>query len=130
MKGKFLMVLALGIGVSTLSLPLLAHHGNAAYDYAATKTVKGTVTEWTWRNPHCLLKLDNKDDKGNITHWILEASSPVDMLHAGWAATTFMPGDDVTVDIMPTKDGVSVGRIRRVVLPDGKVLVAGGRYTL
>jgi hypothetical protein len=129
-KGKFLTTFVLVLAISIVSLPLLAHHGNAAYDYAATKTVKGTVTEWTWRNPHCLLKLDNTDDKGNITHWILEASSPVDMLHAGWAATTFKSGDEVTVDIMPTKDGVTVGRIRRVVLPDGKVLVAGGRYTL
>jgi hypothetical protein len=129
-KGKFLTTFVLVLAISIVSLPLLAHHGNAAYDYAATKTVKGTVTEWTWRNPHCLLKLDNTDDKGNITHWILEASSPVDMLHAGWAATTFKSGDEVTVDLMPTKDGVTVGRIRRVVLPDGKVLVAGGRYTL
>ena len=130
MKGKFLMVLALGIGVSTLSLPLLAHHGNAAYDYTATKTVKGTVTEWTWANPHCFLWLDSKDEKGDTTHWVLEASSPVDMRRAGWTATTFKSGDELTVDIMPTKNGAAVGRIRRVVLPDGKVLVAGGRYTL
>ena len=53
MKGKLLIGIALGIGVSILSLPLLAHHGNAAYDYSATKTMKGTVTEWTWANPHC-----------------------------------------------------------------------------
>jgi len=124
------MVLALGIGVSTLSLPLLAHHGNAAYDYTATKTVKGTVTEWTWANPHCFLWLDSKDEKGDTTHWVLEASSPVDMRRAGWTATTFKSGDELTVDIMPTKNGAAVGRIRRVVLPDGKVLVAGGRYTL
>lgn len=130
MKGKFLMVLALGIGVSALCLPLLAHHGNAAYDYTATKTVKGTVTDWTWANPHCFLWLDSKDETGNTTHWVLEASSPVDMRRAGWAATTFKSGDEVTVDIMPAKNGATVGRIRRVVLPDGKVFVAGGRYTL
>ena len=130
MKGKFLMVLALGIGVSTFSLPLLAHHGNAAYDYTATKTVKGTVTDWTWANPHCFLWLDSKDENGSATHWVLEASSPVDMRRAGWTATTFKSGDEVTVDIMPAKNGATVGRIRRVVLPDGKVLAAGGRYTL
>jgi hypothetical protein len=124
------MVLALGIGVSALCLPLLAHHGNAAYDYTATKTVKGTVTDWTWANPHCFLWLDSKDETGNTTHWVLEASSPVDMRRAGWAATTFKSGDEVTVDIMPAKNGATVGRIRRVVLPDGKVFVAGGRYTL
>jgi hypothetical protein len=120
------MILALGICVSTVSLPLLAHHGNAAYDYTATKT----VTEWTWANPHCFLWLDSKDEKGDTAHWVLEASSPVDMRRAGWTATTFKSGDEITVDIMPTKNGATVGRIRRVVLGDGKVLVAGGRYTL
>lgn len=112
------------------SVSLLAHHGNAAYDYAATKTLKGTVTGWTWVNPHCILKLDTKDDSGDATHWVLETGSPVDMLHAGFTATIFKSGDEVTVDIMPTKNGAPVGRIRRVVLSDGKVLAAGGRYTL
>jgi hypothetical protein len=122
-------VLLLAFGLFS-SNPLLAHHGNAAYDYATTKTVKGIATEWVWSNPHCLLKVDSKDDKGNITHWIFETSSPVDMLHAGWAATSVKPGDAVTVDIMPTKNGTPVGRIRRVVLADGTVLVATSRYTL
>jgi hypothetical protein len=112
------------------STPLLAHHGNAAYDYAATKTVKGIVTEWTWSNPHCLLKVDSKDDKGNVTHWIFETNSPVDLLHAGWTSTSVKPGDEVTVDLMPTKNGAPVGRVRKVVLADGTVLTAGGRYTL
>jgi hypothetical protein len=129
-KGKLLICVALGIGLSMLSLPLLAHHGNAAYDYSATKTMKGAVTEWTWANPHCFLWLDTKDENGNITHWVLEASSPVDMRRAGWAATTFKAGDEVTVDVMPAKNGANVGRIRRVVLPDGKVLVSAGRFTL
>jgi hypothetical protein len=112
------------------SAPLLAHHGNAAYDYEATKTLKGTVTDWTWSNPHCILKLDVKDEKGEVTHWILETNSPVDMLRIGWTATSLKPGDEISVDIMPTKNGAPVGRVRKVILPDGKVLAVGGRYTL
>jgi hypothetical protein len=129
MRRKLLPVLFTLFGLLS-SFPLFAHHGNASYDYTATKTIKGIVTEWVWSNPHCLLKLDSKDDKGNLTHWIIEASSPVDLLHAGWTATDLKPGDEVTVDIMPTKSGAPVGRIRRLVLADGRVLVSGGRYTL
>lgn len=129
MKKKLSLGLLIAFGLFGTA-PLLAHHGNASYDYEATKTVKGTVMEWIWSNPHCLLKLDSKDDKGNVTHWVFETNSPVDMLHAGWAAAQLKPGDEITVDIMPTKDGAPVGRIRRVILADGKVLPAGGRYTL
>ena len=121
----FLVIFAL---ISAFPMP--AHHGNSAYDYAATKTVKGTVTEWTWANPHCFLWLDSKDESGNTTHWVLEANSPVDLRRTGWTATTLKAGDEVTVDVMPAKNGAAVGRIRRVVLPDGKVLVTTGRYTL
>jgi len=112
------------------SAPLLAHHGNSAYEYSATKTVKGTVTEWTWANPHCYLSLDSKEENGNITHWVLEANSPIDMRRTGWAATTLKPGDEITVDVMPAKNGAAIGRIRRVVFPDGKVMVTTGRYSL
>jgi len=128
MRNKLLPTLFVAFGLS--SLPVLAHHGNAAYDYAATKTVKGIVTEWTWSNPHCLLKVDSKDDKGNVMHWIFETNSPVDLQHAGWTSTSVKPGDEVTADVMPAKNGTPVGRIRKVVLADGIVLSAGGRYTL
>ena len=129
MKQK-LLVAALVAFSLLCSVPLNAHHGNSSYDYTATKTLKGIVTEWTWSNPHCLLKLDSKDEKGNVTHWVFEASSPVDLLHAGWTATEIKPGDELTVDIMPTKTGTSSGRIRRVVLADGRALVSGGRNAL
>lgn len=129
MKNKSLLGLLTVFGLLG-SFPVFAHHGNAAYDYAATKTVKGIVTEWVWSNPHCLLKVDSKDDKGSVTHWVFETSSPVDMLRVGWTATVVKTGDEVSVDIMPTKNGTPVGRIRKVVLPDGTVLTATNRYTL
>jgi hypothetical protein len=47
-----------------VSVPLAAHHGNAAFDTGKKLTVKGTVTEWTWGNPHIYLKFDMRDDWG------------------------------------------------------------------
>jgi len=63
------MVLALGIGVSILSLPLLAHHGDAAYDMGKNITIKGTITQWIWANPHVILQLDVTDDRGQVVQW-------------------------------------------------------------
>jgi len=107
-----------------VSTPLFAHHGNAAYDYEKTVTLKGTVTDWVWANPHSWLKMDATDDKGNVQHWILEGyvANVQGDTETEWRKTTLKPGDPVTVDIMPTKNGSAVVRIRRVVLADGRVI--------
>jgi len=127
MRTSILVVLAC---LYAVSVPAFAHHGNASYDYEKTVTLKGTVTQWLWSNPHCLLKFDVKDDKGNVEHWVSEASSPVDMLRIGWSSTALKPGDEITIDVMPSKNGVPVGRIRQVTLSDGTVLKATTRTTI
>jgi hypothetical protein len=63
-----------------------------------------------------------------IEHWVTEASSPVDMLRIGWSSSALKPGDEITIDVMPSKNGTTVGRIRQVTLSDGTVLKATTRY--
>ncbi|HXP81954.1 MAG TPA: DUF6152 family protein [Verrucomicrobiae bacterium] len=130
MRKTFLSILFLLVGVFTVSAPVFAHHGNASYDYEKTITLKGTVTQWLWANPHCLLKFDVKDDKGEVQHWVTEASGPVDMLRIGWSSTALKTGDEITIDLMPSKNGTPVGRIRQVTLSDGTVLKATTRNTI
>ena len=122
MKSKFLVVLALGIGVSIFSPPLLAHHGNAAYDTGKSITVKGTVTRWVWSNPHCILQLDVPDDHGQVVQWTTETENPTSMTHYGWTVQSLKVGDQVSVTVMPVKNGRPVGRIIEVVLPNGQKL--------
>ena len=122
MKGKFLMVVAVGMGVSILSIPLLAHHGNAAYDTGKNITLKGTVTQWYWANPHCVLRLDVTDDRGQAVQWAAETENPSSMIHYGWTKQSMKPGDQVTVTVLPVKNGNPVGRILEVVLPNGQRL--------
>ena len=93
-----------------ISVPLFAHHGNASYDATKTVTVKGTVTDYIWSNPHVLLKLDAKDDKGKTQHWIIEAQNPLSQTEVGWTKDTFKPGDKVVVEVIQAKDGLPVGR--------------------
>jgi len=122
MKGKLLISVVLGIGFSIVSLPLFAHHGNAAYDTAKSITVKGTVTRWVWSNPHCILQLDVTDDQGQVVQWITETENPTSMTHYGWTMQSLKLGDQVTVTVIPVKNGRPVGRIIEVVLPNGQKL--------
>jgi hypothetical protein len=107
-KVRFSIVCALAVGVLIVSVPLFAHHGNASYDTAKTVTVKGTVTDYVWANPHVFVKLDAKDDSGNAVHWIVEGQNPVSMMAIGWTKNTFKPGDEVEIDAMQAKNGNSV----------------------
>ena len=110
-----------------ISIPLFAHHGNAGYN-SKEVTVKGTVTQWLWTNPHTFLKFDATDDKGNVVHWIGEWNAPSTLVNFGFTAKTFKPGQQVTVTLSGmSKDGSLVGRLKSVVLPDGTVMAEDER---
>jgi hypothetical protein len=111
-----------------VSVPLFAHHGTAAYDTDKKITLKATVTEWFWANPHCFLKFDAKDDKGNPAHWATETSNPSDMVNLGWSKDTFKPGDVITVTFIPVKNGNPIGRVESVVLANGQTLSARVKF--
>jgi len=113
-------------GVLAISATLVAHHGGASFDTTRELTLKGSVTEWIWANPHCFLKFDAKDDTGTVRNWAVEVSNPTDMTRLGWARTSFKGGDEVTVTLQPVKSGAPVGRLRSVVLPNGQTLASGG----
>ena len=97
------------VGLLAVSVPLLAHHGNASYDATKTVMVKGTVTDYVWSNPHVFIKLDGKDDSGNTVHWIIEGQNPVSMRQIGWTKDTFKTGDEVEIEAMLAKNGTPVG---------------------
>jgi hypothetical protein len=99
------------LALIALSLPLFAHHGTAVYYTSKTVTVKGTVAEYVWANPHVYVKVDAKDDSGNMVRWTLEAQNPVTETDLGWSKHTFKPGDDVEIDVKPAKNGRPIGSI-------------------
>ena len=122
MKGLYRLILAVGIGVSILGAPLFAHHGNIAYDTEKKVTVKGTVTQLIWSNPHCMLQFDVTDESGQVVHWIAETENPSTMSRNGWTEKSFKAGDPVTVTVLPLKNGRPIGRIVEVVSANGERL--------
>ena len=126
MRSLFSGVALSAVGLLVVSVPLFAHHGAASFDTSKELTLKGTVVEWIWANPHCFLKFDAKDDTGTVRTWVVETQNPTDMTRRGWARTSFKAGDEVTVTLQPVKSGAPVGRIRGVVLANGQTLGTGG----
>jgi hypothetical protein len=125
MRSKVMAVFALALGGVTFSVPLLAHHGTAAFENEKKITLKGTVAEWLWSNPHCLLQVDVKGDDGKVVRWVGETQNPVSMTNVGWSKAAIKAGDDVTVVMLPVKNGMPLGRLVSVALPNGKTLISG-----
>jgi hypothetical protein len=89
-----------------VSNPLLAHHSQAVYDEEKLVTITGVVTKFEWINPHVVVHLEVKDDKGNTDEWVAFSGSPAMQLReAGWNSEQFKPGETVTIKGFPQKDG-------------------------
>lgn len=111
MRNKLGAIFPAMLGLLVVSVPLSAHHGTAVYDTSRIVTVKGTVVEFVWSNPHVFVKVDTKDENGNIVRWDLEAQNPITETDLGWTKNTFKPGDEVELDVEPAKNGRHVGSI-------------------
>ena len=122
MKKAVMRMLGVAVGLVLVSVPLLAHHGAAQFDVGKKVTVKGAVTEWFWSNPHCFLRFDAAGADGQVVHWAVETQSGPNILPQGFSKQTFKVGDEVTVTLEPVKNGRPMGRLLRVVLPDGSAL--------
>ena len=99
-----------------------AHHGSSNYDLSKSVSVKGTITEFNFINPHSAIHLQAKDDKGNDEQWLIEADSPNNLARAGWTRESLKPGDQVTIVGNRLKDGSKVMRLQKVIFSDGKEL--------
>jgi hypothetical protein len=132
MRIGFLLVLAAGLMLP--AVPGFAHHGTGvSYDASKPVTLKGTVTEFRYANPHPQLYFDVTDDKGKVVHWSGEFyPNPAQLIQGGWgrkrSETALAYGMKVTVTLAPSRAGTPVGAILTLLNDKGEVLmgVAGG----
>ena len=118
-----LVLFAVAVGL-LMSVPLAAHHGSAAFDVGKKVTLKGTVKEWAYLNPHCLLTLEVTGDDGKIVQWVVETQAPNVVFPVGYRKDSFKAGDQVTIVVEPVKNGRPIGRILQATLANGKTLGA------
>ena len=124
MKFKHSAILAAAVGLLTIVGPIFAHHGTAAYDTTQETMVKGTVTDFQFINPHTLIFLDVKNDKGDVEHWQVDAQSPNQLTRDGWTKNSLKPGDQIAVTGFRAKNHSNILRFLKVVLPSGREIKA------
>jgi Family of unknown function (DUF6152) len=117
--------------VALLAVQAEAHHSFAMFDQEKTITVSGALKEFEFTNPHCWLHVNVVDPStGKAVEWAFEMGSVGQIAAQGWKADTVKPGDKITVDAHPMKDGSRGGQYQGAKLSDGRTFKqppAGGR---
>jgi Family of unknown function (DUF6152) len=116
------VVLALIFG----AVPASAHH-SWPVNMSRLVTVKGTVSEFAWENPHPMITLEVRTDDGRMEKWLVGGPAINRMEANGWTKTTVKPGDVLTGIGYQFADGQKIIRLERVVMPDGRELRLYGR---
>src|SRR5690242_15150806 len=107
-----------------------AHHSGVMFDNQKEVTLKGTIKEFTFENPHVSIIISVPDQKGGSMDWNFEAASVRGMAQAGWRRSTVKFGDSITLIGRPLRDGRPGAQLVRAILADGTVLKSnlGGNY--
>ena len=117
---------ALILVVGLLSAPVLSAHHSWPISRSKLVTVKGTVTAFTWTNPHPMISLDVRGENGQIEKWSVGGPAIIRMSASGWTSATVKPGDVITGIGYQFADGAKIVRLEKVVLANGKELSVYG----
>lgn len=113
-----LVLAAFGVLASTAAL---AHHSFAVFfdNDQGLVTVRGKVTEFTFRNPHGIIRVEVKEPSGSTVEWKAETNSPSVLERRGWKKDSLKPGDEIVLEGWKARDGARYMRMRKVTKADG-----------
>ncbi|HET9942836.1 MAG TPA: DUF6152 family protein [Terriglobia bacterium] len=117
-----------GLVFSTIGLPvmcvmLFAHHSTVAYSEKPIVLRNATIANVLWASPHIVLTFNVSETSGTVSSWSVETGSPGSVARVGWKRNSVKPNDKVTIELYPARNGAHVGRLRKVIFPDGRELV-------
>jgi hypothetical protein len=107
----------------SIALPALAHHSFAMFDQTKQVSLKGTVKEFQWTNPHAFIHVEITAEGGTKETWDIELNSPNNLKRQGWSSSSVKVGDKVTLVANPLRDLAHKGGLFvAVTLADGTIL--------
>jgi hypothetical protein len=101
------------ISLTFVSATSAHHSAAAAYEADASITIRGTVLEFRWTNPHCHVYINVTEGPFKGRTYTVELGSPVALAGDGWSKTMLRPGDDVRIKVHPSRSGAPVGLCRQ-----------------
>jgi len=111
----------LAIAITSFALEVQPHHSFSMFDSSKMITVNGTLTEFEWTNPHCWLHVAVTDAAtGRTFDWAFEMGSIGQVAAQGWKSDTVKPGEKITIEAHPMKDGSRGGQYQGAKLTDGR----------
>jgi hypothetical protein len=122
MKITLIRVAAMSVALIFVSPPLRAHHGWAAFTSDSQITLKGTVIEFHFVNPHSVVEFQVTDAKGQKHVWEGELTSRSNLTPRGWTPTALEDKEEITVTGYPARNGSHAMRVTKIVLSNGKEL--------
>ena len=117
---------AAAIAVAGGAAPAAAHHSFAMFDASMSQALVGTVKEFQFVNPHAWIYLNVADASGKVTEWEIECGGAPGLRRQGWTPTSLKPGDKVTVNVNPMRNGTPGGAFISLVKADGTTLGDSG----
>jgi hypothetical protein len=117
------MLMCFVTALAVMSTALSAHHSHAVYEDSPIALKNATVIGLIWANPHAILTFAVKDARGKAANWSAESGSPTSLSRIGWNRNSAKAGDAVTIELYPARNGARVGRLAKVIFPDGRVLL-------
>jgi hypothetical protein len=120
MKTKMLTRLNLAIGFLLVAMPVVAHHSDSVFNQNQLVTVTGTVTDFSFANPHTIIRLEAKDSNGNVVSWVVTGGAPNHMVRSGWNQKMFKAGEQLTISGFQYTDGRPIMLQMKIVRANGE----------
>jgi hypothetical protein len=122
----------MGLALTTVLLmhTVSAHHSFGQFDDKKCMVIQGAVKKFEFSYPHTWLWVISKSVDGSDEIWGFEGADPATLALYGWGQDFLKKGDKITVAFNPLRDGRKGGSMRKITLPNGKIVSAQGDETV
>src|SRR5215510_1027412 len=124
LRTQLVLLGILAVFAGAAAARLSAHHSQSQFEPELTISVEGTLTKGSWSNPHTLFVLQGRKAGSSdaMQEWTVEGPSPRQLETKGWGRAVSKPGDKLTFDGRPRRDGQPELLLLSVTLADGKTI--------